>query len=69
MQTGIPGKKGLNFITTSHEHSKEAGMTDLFNKQLKFGYTIRKDVHSHPEHTPYPSGLDEKKQEIYNMLE
>ena len=60
MQTGVAGEKGLNFITTSHDHSEEAGMNDLFTRQLKYGYTIRKHVHNHPENTPYPSGLDKK---------
>ena len=61
MQTGVAGEKGLNFITTSHNESEEAGMTSLFNRQLKYGYTIRKEIHSHPKNTPYPSGLDENK--------
>ena len=59
-QTGVAGKKGLNFITTSHNHSEETGMTDFFIRQLQFGYTIRKNVHSHPENTPYPSGFNEE---------
>lgn len=58
MQTGFKGKRGLNYITTSHQHSTETGMADLFDKQLKNGYTLRSDVHSHPENTPYPSGLN-----------
>ena len=62
MQTGIPGNNGLNFITSSHNHSEEVGMSELFFNQLKYGYTIRKNIHSHPENKPYPSGLvDEKK--------
>ena len=35
-------------------------MTDFFIRQLQFGYTIRKNVHSHPENTPYPSGFNEE---------
>jgi len=58
MQTGFKGKRGLNYITTSHQHSTENGMTDLFDKQLKNGYTLRSNVHSHPKNTPYPSGLN-----------
>ena len=58
MQTGFKGKRGLNYITTSHQHSTETGMADLFDKQLKNGYTLRSNVHSHPENTPYPSGLN-----------
>ena len=57
MQTGIKGKRGLNYITTSHQHNTEVGMTDLFDKQLRNGYTLRSDTHSHPKNTPYPSGL------------
>ena len=57
MQTGIKGKRGLNYITTSHQHNTEVGMTDLFDKQLRNGYTLRSDTHSHPKNMPYPSGL------------
>ena len=57
MQTGKKGCHGLNFITTSHEYSSESGMSYLFDKQLKHGYTLRTNSHSHPRNTPYPSGL------------
>ena len=32
--------------------------TVLIYKQLKNGYTLRSNVHSHPENTPYPSRLN-----------
>jgi RHS repeat-associated protein len=57
VKTGIEGKSGLNFITTSHAHSEERGMSDLLVNQLQYGYTVRDLYHSHPENTPYPSGL------------
>ena len=66
IKTGIKGNKGLNFLTTSHEHASERGSTDLYDKQLRHGYTIREDIHSHPENTPYPSGLKKKKGDISN---
>ena len=47
-QTGIPGTKGLNFITTSHDKGGESGMTELYINQLQFGYTIRRMGHTHP---------------------
>lgn len=55
-KTGIEGNKGLNFITTSHEISGEAGMNNLYSGQLYSGYTVRELNHSHPGNTPYPSG-------------
>lgn len=55
--TGIAGDKGLNFITTGHDKDKEPGMTALINGQLQYGYTAREFNHSHPQNTPYPSGI------------
>ena len=64
IKLGIKGEKGLNFLTTSHGHKEEAGSADLINKQLRFGYTIREDNHSHPENTPYPSGMKDNEADI-----
>ncbi len=47
-QTGYKGDDGLNFITTSHQNSKEMGMGFLLKNQLLNGYTIRTLLHSHP---------------------
>ena len=47
-QTGISGKKGLNFISTSHMIGADASGSILFENQLKYGYFIRKHIHSHP---------------------
>ena len=58
IKTGIKGDKGLNFLTTSHEHSKERGSNDLYSKQLQYGYTVREDIHSHPENTAIASEGD-----------
>ena len=45
---GIAGKKGLNFVSTSHTKRSEAGAGWLFEGRLKYGYTIRDVIHSHP---------------------
>ena len=58
VKAGVEGEKGLNFITSSHKHSEEGGITDLIANQLSGGYTVRAVNHSHPENTPYPSGLE-----------
>ena len=63
-KNGISGEKGLNFITSSHHKDHEAGMTDLINKQLRFGYTIRELNHSHPSNTASPSGLKDRTDDI-----
>ena len=58
IKTGIPGDKGLNFITTSHSESSESGGGYLYSGQLYNGYTLREMNHSHPQNTTSPSGLD-----------
>lgn len=57
MQTGIKGAKGLNYITSSHEKGSEAGMVDLFYKQLRNGNTLRSFYHSHPSNSLIPSSF------------
>lgn len=57
-KTGLEGEQGLNFITSSHKHAEESGISDLIKNQLSGGYTVRTLNHSHPENTPYPSGLE-----------
>ena len=47
-QTGIPGNKGLNFITTGHIKGKEPGGSYLMSGRLYYNYTIRSIIHSHP---------------------
>ena len=47
-QTGIPGDKGLNFITTGHIKGKEPGGSYLMSGRLYYNYTIRSIIHSHP---------------------
>jgi len=54
--TGEAGKKGINFLTTSGEKDAEQAGSYLFNKQLKYGYTIRGHDHNHPTNNPHPSG-------------
>lgn len=56
-KTGIENS-GTNFITSSHESDVDNGIMYLINNQLKNGYTIRSINHSHPNNSPYPSGLD-----------
>ena len=60
MQTGTEGAKGLNYLTTSHSEKRESGMVDLFNKQLKNGYTLRAFYHSHPSNVLIPSNIGGK---------
>lgn len=55
--TGVPGDKGLNFITTGHMRAIEPGMTHFLNGQLLHGYTIRELNHSHP-YSPNPNNSD-----------
>ena len=55
-KTGIAGDKGLNFITTSHERTRESGMSYLLAGQLYRGYTIRELNHSHPQSMNPSSG-------------
>ena len=50
---GIEGDKGLNFVSTAHYYpsptkASEPSLGYLFNGQLRFGYTIREIIHSHP---------------------
>lgn len=54
---GLTGDSGLNYITTSHVENSETGMANLITNQLRYGYTIRELIHSHPGNTPYPSGI------------
>ena len=58
-KTGIAGKHGLNFITTSHTRNSEFGMSHLFTSQLYNGYTIRELNHTHPNGRGTPSGQSE----------
>ena len=60
MQTGTEGAKSLNYLTTSHNEKSESGMVDLFNKQLKNGYTLRAFYHSHPSNVLIPSNIGGK---------
>ncbi len=60
MQTGTEGAKGLNYLTTFHNEKSESGMVDLFNKQLKNGYTLRAFYHSHPSNVLIPSNIGGK---------
>ena len=48
IQTGIEGKKAVNYITTSHAKGEEKGLTYLYAETLYNGYSIRNIIHSHP---------------------
>ena len=48
---------GASFITTSHQHSREEGMTHVIDNMLSYGYSVREFKHSHPENG-MPSGSD-----------
>ena len=56
--TGKEGKRGLNFIMTSHRKDEETTLGTMLEYQLKYGYTIREINHSHPGNTPAPSMLN-----------
>ena len=56
-KTGIENS-GTNFITSSHETHVDNGIMNLIDTQLKNGYTLRNINHSHPNNSPYPSGLN-----------
>jgi RHS repeat-associated protein len=62
-KTGIENS-GTNFITSSHESHVDNGVMNLIDNQLKNGYTIRSINHSHPNNSPYPSGLDKNNGDI-----
>ena len=73
-QVGENGSSGLNYVSTSGENRDERSATHLFNKQLQFGYTLRRHVHSHPINS-VPSGFHLKEnvgdkyfaQELYRI--
>ena len=57
-QTGKSGEKGLNFLSTSHKGASDISGSYIFNRQLKFGYTIRAHHHNHPRGTAQESDAD-----------
>ena len=61
---GQQGDTGLNIISTSHDSAKERSINYLLESQYKNGYTIRAYIHSHPQNTPYPSGIDKRDKDI-----
>ncbi len=48
IKTGVKGKNGPNYITTSHRKSEDASMIWLYNYQLRYKYHIPEFSHSHP---------------------
>lgn len=58
LQLGETGKKGLNFITSSHLKGSERAFVHLFNGQIRFGYNFRRFVHNHPSGSNNPSEPD-----------
>ena len=57
-QTGKSGEKGLSFLSTSHKGASDISGSYIFNRQLKFGYTIRAHHHNHPRGTAQESDAD-----------
>ena len=57
---GVEGDKGLNVISTSHEHNTEQAASFLLENKLWNGYTIRNYVHNHPRGTTNPSGITDR---------
>ena len=64
LSMGIAGSKGFNSISTSHESMKEGALRFLVNNKYRHGYFIRGYFHSHPDNTPYPSGLKTRNSDI-----
>jgi len=60
---GNEGAKGLNYISTSHEETRESGAASLIMGQFRHGYNIREFNHSHPNN-PFPSGLNDGSKDI-----
>ncbi|MCM1450953.1 MAG: hypothetical protein NC102_01675, partial [Clostridium sp.] len=58
---------GPSYISTSHMHDKEAGMTHMINHMLIYGYTVREINHSHPENSA-PSKSDHNFASKYGFL-
>jgi RHS repeat-associated protein len=55
--TASYGAWNQSFLTTSHAKSEEIACVSLMNKKLiPKGWVIKKDIHSHPGNTEYPSG-------------
>jgi hypothetical protein len=54
----------LNYITTSHDKSSEAGSAHMLYTQFQFGYFIREHIHSHPANTDYSSGLEDGEEDV-----
>jgi len=59
---GEAGKRGLNYLTTSHDFGTEWGVADMLYTQFRHDYTVRGHTHSHPltlyGYIPYPSKAD-----------
>ena len=60
VQTGMNGDKGLNFICTSLEEDTNSATPNLYSKMLLYGYTLRSQIHNHPQGTELPSGIPGK---------
>ncbi|MBE6319170.1 MAG: hypothetical protein E7081_09405 [Bacteroidales bacterium] len=67
-QTGMQGENGLNFVSTSHLDAEDVSGKILFNKQLKYGYSIRRHIHSHPYGDTYSPSDARFSNSIKNIL-
>ena len=67
-QTGKSGEKGLNFLSTSHKETSDISGSYIFNRQLKFGYTIRAHHHNHPKGTAHESNEDSTFRDIVRSV-
>ena len=62
-------KQQTNHITTSHEESKEYGLSMMMTAFQESGTVkVNAIVHSHPSNTPYPSDADKDAAEYFNSI-
>ena len=63
-QFGIKGEKGLNYLTSSHQETTEAGFADMVLTQFQNGYTFRGYTHSHHNNESPSGGTGQKPGDI-----
>ncbi len=63
-QFGKKGEKGLNYITSSHQETTEAGFADMVLTQFQNGYTFRGYSHSHHNNSRPSGGIGKQPGDI-----
>ena len=56
LMLGQEGDQGLNILSTSHSKTEDRSGPNLVFLQYQHGYTVRQDIHSHPNNSQ-PSGI------------